>query len=75
MLSDTKISYENALVYKTMILRTCGNIPIVFVVNKSDLNKAVVNYNKIQRSEGNIVLISCKNYVSIYEPLDRLINC
>ena len=73
MLSDSKLSYESVNIFKTMITRTCGKIPIVVVVNKCELNNSIVNYHNLKQ-ENNIVLISCKNNISIYEPLNKIIN-
>lgn len=74
MISDTKQSYEKIEKYKTTILKTCGNIPTVVVVNKCELDEAGVNYCSLQNTEHNVVLVSCKENISIYEPLDKLIN-
>ena len=74
MISDTKSSYESLKKFKTMILRNCGNIPIAIVVNKCELNNAEINYNNLLTTEKNVVLISCKENISIYEPLDKLIS-
>lgn len=74
MISDTKISYEKAENFKNMILRTCGNIPIVFVINKCELDNANINYINLQKKENNVILISCKENICIYEPIDKIIN-
>lgn len=74
MISDSKLSYQSFGSFKSMIIRTCGNIPIVVVVNKNDLFAARSNYNNLKFRESNLISISCKDQLSIYEPLDRLIN-
>lgn len=74
MVSDTKSSYESLEKFKNMILRSCGNIPIIIAVNKCEINNAEVNYNNLVKKEKNLVLISCKEDISIYEPLDKIIS-
>ena len=74
MVSDTKSSYESLEKFKNMILRSCGNIPIIIAVNKCEINNAEVNYNNLLKKEKNLVLISCKEDISIYEPLDKIIS-
>ena len=74
MLSDTEISYNKTEHFKNMIINKCGNIPIVFVVNKCELNNSSINYRNLKKTENNVILISCKENISIYEPLNRLIR-
>ena len=74
MISDTRLSYESVDKFKNTINATCGNIPTVIVVNKSELEQSVVNYNNLQRKEQNVILISCRQKSSVYEPLDKIIN-
>lgn len=57
-----------------MIINKCGNIPIVFVVNKCELNNSSINYKNFKKTENNVILISCKENISIYEPLNRFIR-
>ena len=49
MISDTELSYNTVGNFKNMVLRKCGNIPIVFIVNKCEINNIVLTtiiYNK-----------------------------
>ena len=38
MISDTELSYNTVGNFKNMVLRKCGNIPTVFIVNKCEIN-------------------------------------
>lgn len=74
MISDSILSYNSVEKFKNIILSICGNIPIVIVINKCELNNADINYKNLKKKENNIILVSCKENISIYEPLDMLIR-
>ena len=74
MISNTVSSYQSITQFKNMIIRTCGNIPIVIAINKCDLNNTENNYNKLKCIYENVILISCKENISIHEPLDKLLS-
>lgn len=74
MISDTNLSYSSVGEFKDMIIKKCGNIPIIIVVNKCELDNTNINYNNLLNKEDNVILISCKENISVYEPLNRIIN-
>lgn len=74
MVSDNKLTTRNVDNYRSSINKLCGNIPIVVVVNKCELNGADNVYNELVDKGEDPISISCSQNISINAPLDKLIE-
>lgn len=68
MISDNKLSHRSIDGYKRLIIKYCGNIPIVVVHNYKNIND-----KDKDKDNKETIAISCKNYTNIYEPLKYII--